>query len=309
MGTSGSSTKFKPLGYKWILKKKMKAEGSIDKYKARLVIKGYKQKEGLDYFDTYSPVTRISSMRTLIVIAAIHTLEIHQMDVKTTFLNGDLDEKIYMEQPEGFIIPGQEKKFYRLVKSLYGLKQALMQWHEKFDSVMMTNGFKINECDKCVYVKNTEHGFVILCLYVDDILIMGSNNEVIKTTKEMFNNKFDMKDLGVANVILGIKISKTSDELILSQSHYIEKILKKFKQNYSSPMRIHVDVNLHLSKNNGKCLSQQEYAQAIGNLMYVMNCTRPDIAYAVNKLSRYTSNSGLDHWKAIVRVLRYLKYT
>ena len=184
-----------------------------------------------------------------------------------------------------------------------------MQWHEEFDSVMMTNGFKINECDKCVYVKNTEHGFVIICLFVDDILIMGSNNEVIKTTKEMFNNKFDTKDLGVADVILGIKISKTSDGLILSQSHYIEKILKKFKQNDSSLMRTTIDVNLHLSKNNGKILSQQEYAQAIGNLMYVMNCSPPDIAYAVSKLSRYTSNPGLDQWKSIVRVLRYLKYT
>ena len=238
----------------------MKADGSIDKYKARLVIKGYKKKEGIDYFDTYSPVTKISSIRMLIAIAAIHNLEIHQMDVKTAFLNGDLDEEIYMEQLEGFIVPGQEKKVCRLVKSLYGLKQAPIQWHEKFDSVMMKNGFKINECDKCVYVKNTEHGFVIICLYIDDILIIGSNNEVIKTTKEMFNDKFDMKDLGVADVILGIKISKTSDGLILSQSHYIEKILKKFKQNHGSPMRTPVDVNLNLSKNNGKCLSQQEYA-------------------------------------------------
>ena len=236
----------KPLGYKWIFKKKMKTDGSIDKYKAILVIKGYKQKEGLDYFDTYSPVRRISSIRMLIAIVAIHNLEIHQMDVKIAFLNGDLDEEIYMEQPEGFIVPGQEKKVCRLVKSLYGLKQAPMQRHEKFDSVMMTNGFKINECDKCVCVKNTERGFVIICLYVDDILIMGSNNEIIKTTKEMFNNKFDMKDLGVADVILGIKISKTSDRLILSQSHYIEKIIKKFKQNDSSPMRTHVDVNLYL---------------------------------------------------------------
>ena len=100
----------KPLGYKWIFKKKMKADGSIDKYKARLVIKGYKQKEGLDYFDTYSSMTRISSIRMLIAIAAIHNLEIHQMDVKTAFLNGDLDEEIYMEQPEGFMVPGQEKK-------------------------------------------------------------------------------------------------------------------------------------------------------------------------------------------------------
>ena len=184
-----------------------------------------------------------------------------------------------------------------------------MQWHEKFDSVMMTNGFKINECDKCVYVKNTKHEFVIICLYVDDILIMGSNNEVIKTTNEMFNNKFDMKDLGVADVILGIKISKTSYGLILFQSHYIEKILKKFKQDDNSSMRTPVDVNLHLFENNGKCLSQQEYAQAIDSLIYVMNCTRLDIAYAVSKLSRYTSNPGPDHWKAIVRVLRYLKYT
>ena len=193
----------------------------------------------------------------LIAIAVIHNLEIHQMDVKTAFSNGDLDEEIYMELPEGFIVPGQEQKVCQLVKSLYGLKQAPMQWHEKFDSVMMTNGFKINKCDKCVYIKNTEHGFVIICLYVDDILIMGSNNEVIKTTKEMFNNKFDMKDLSVANVILGIKISKTSDGLILSQSHYIEKILKKFKQNDNSPMRTPIEVNLHLSKNNGKSLSQQ----------------------------------------------------
>ena len=173
----------------------------------------------------------------------------------------------------------------------------------------MTNGFKINECDKCVYVKNTKHGFVIICLYVDNMLIMGSNNEIIKTTKKMLNNKFNMKDLGVVDVILAIKISKTSDGLILSQSHYIEKILKKFKQNDSSPTRTHVDVNLHLSKNNGKSISQQEYAQAIDSLMYVMNCTRPDIAYVVSKLSRYTSNLGPDHWKEIVRVLSYLKYT
>ena len=173
----------------------------------------------------------------------------------------------------------------------------------------MTNGFKINECDKCVYVKKTERGSVIICLYVDDMLIMGSNNEVLKTTKKMLNNKFNMKDLGVADVILGIKISKTSDGLILSQSHYIEKILKKFKQDDNSSTRTPIDVNLHLSKNNGKIISQQEYAQAIGSLMYVMNCTCPDIAYAVGKLSRYISNLGPDHWKAIVRVLRYLKYT
>ena len=177
----------------------MKADGSIDKYKARLVIKGYRQKEGLDYFDTYSPVTRITSIRMVIAIAALRNLEIHQMDVKTAFLNGDLNEEIYMEQPEGFSAPGQEGKVCRLVKSLYGLKQAPKQRHEKFDNAVLSSGFKINECDKCVYVKDTDKGYVILCLYVDDMLIVGSNDEIIKSTKKMLNSKFDMKDMGIAD--------------------------------------------------------------------------------------------------------------
>jgi transposase InsO family protein len=179
----------KPLGCKWILKRKFKADGSIDKYKARLVVKGFLQKEGYDFFDTYSPVTRITSIRVLMAIAALHNLEIHQMDVKTAFLNGDLEEEIYMEQPEGFVIPGQERKVCKLVKSLYGLKQAPLQWHLKFDEVMMSNGFKINECDKCVYIKNTDNGYVIVCLYVDDMLILGSNLQVINETKLMLKKE------------------------------------------------------------------------------------------------------------------------
>ncbi|GAB2265737.1 hypothetical protein Dimus_037845 [Dionaea muscipula] len=146
----------KPLGYKWIFRKKMKADGTIDKYKARLVIKGYNQKEGLDHFDTYSPVTRITSIRMIIAIAALRNLEIHQMDVKTAFLNGDLEEEMYMEQPEGFIAPGHERKVCRLVKSLYGLKQAPKQWHEKFDKAMLSSGLSINRSDKCVCERHWE---------------------------------------------------------------------------------------------------------------------------------------------------------
>ena len=136
----------------------MKADRSIDKYKVRLVIKGYRQREGLEYFDTYSPVARINSIKMIVAIATLRNLEVHQMDVKTAFLNGDLEKEIYMEQPEGFIVPGQEKKVCKLVKSLYGLKQTPKQWHEKFDNTMITNGFRINECDKCVYIKDTENG-------------------------------------------------------------------------------------------------------------------------------------------------------
>ncbi|WJZ85230.1 hypothetical protein VitviT2T_004776 [Vitis vinifera] len=299
----------KPLSSKWIFKRKMKVDGSIDKYKARLVIKGYRQTEGLDYFDTYSPVTRINSIRMVLAIAALRNLEIYQMDVKTAFLNGDLDEEIYMEQPEGFSAPGQEKKVCKLVKSLYGLKQASKQWHEKFDNVMLSHGFKINECDKCVYVKDTEHGYVIVCLYVDDMLIVGSDDKMITSTKNMLNSRFDMKDMGLADVILGIKIKRTSDELILSQSHYVDKILGKFDKDNSGVARTPMDVTLHLSNNKGESVSQVEYSRVIGSLMYLMSCTRPDIAYAVSKLSRYTSNPGAKHWQGIIRVLKYLRFT
>ena len=172
------------------------------------MIKGYKQTEGLDYFDTYSPITRINSIRMVLTIAALRSLAIHQMDVKTTFLNGDFEEEIYMEQPKGFSALGQEKKVYKLVKSLYGLKQAPKQWYEKFDNVMMSHGFKINECDKCVYVKDTKLGYVIVCFYIDDMLIVGSDDKMITSTKNMLNSRFDMKDMRLVDVILGIKIKR-----------------------------------------------------------------------------------------------------
>ncbi|KAL1225866.1 Retrovirus-related Pol polyprotein from transposon TNT 1-94 [Cardamine amara subsp. amara] len=300
---------FRALGCKWIFKTKLKTDGLIDKYKARLVVQGFRQKEGLDFFDTYSPVTRITSIRMLIGISALRGLEIHQMDVKTAFLNGDLEEEIYMKQPEGFVVPGQEHKVCRLVKSLYGLKQAPKQWHEKFDNVMMSNGFNINECDKCIYIKVTPSGYILLCLYVDDMLIIGSNNDIIQQTKNMLSSQFDMKDMGLADVILGIKITRTSDRITLSQTHYAEKILDKFKKYTTGTAKTPVDSQLHLTKNSGEPVSQVEYARVIGSLMYLTNCTRPDLAHAVNVLSRYTSNPGHKHWKAITRVLNYLQYT
>nr|GEY21380.1 zinc finger, CCHC-type [Tanacetum cinerariifolium] len=131
----------------------MKVDGSVDKYKARLVIHCFSQKEGIDLFDTYAPVARISTIRLLLALAAIHDLVIHQMDMITAFLNGDLDEKIYMKQPEGFVMPERESKLCKLKKSLYGLKQAPKQWHQKFDDVVLSNGFSLNQANKCVYSK------------------------------------------------------------------------------------------------------------------------------------------------------------
>ena len=165
------------------------------------------------------------------------------------------------------------------------------------------------ECDKCVYVKDTENGYVILCLYVDDMLIIGSDDKMVKSTKAMLSTRFDMKDIGLADVILGVKILRTSYGLVLRQSHYVDKIMNKFSKNDSYVARTPLDVNLHMYKNKGKSVSQLEYSRVIGSLMYLMSCTRPDIAYRVSKLSRYMSNPNDDHWKGIIRVLRYLRYT
>ena len=143
---------------------------------------------------------------------------------------------------------------------------------------MLANGFKINECDKCVYVNDTGNGYVILCLYVDDMLIIGSDDNMIKSTKVMLSTRFDMKDMKLANVILGVKILWTSDGLVLSQLHYVDKIPNKFGKNDFGVARTPLDINIHMSKNKSESVSQLEYSKVIGSLMYLMSCTRPDIA-------------------------------
>nr|GEU38943.1 retrotransposon protein, putative, Ty1-copia subclass [Tanacetum cinerariifolium] len=265
----------------------MKADGTIDKYKARLVIKGFKKREGLDYFDTYSPVTRITSIRMILAIVVLRNLGVHQMDVKMAFLNRDLEEEIYMNQPEGFIAPGQESKVCRLVKSLYGLKQAPKQRNQNFDHTMLESGFKINDCDKCVYIKYTKSGYVILCLYVDDMLIIGGNDKMIKSTKDLLQSKFDMKDMGLDDVILRIKIIRTHNGLVLSQAHYVDKILNTHNAGDSGPARTPIDTNMHLSKNKTVGVAQLEYSKIIDMLMYLKIGTWPDLAYAISRLSRY----------------------
>ena len=232
------------------------------------------------------------------------------MDVKTAFLNGYLDEEIYMDQPEGFIASGQEKKVCKLIRSLYGLKQAPKQWHMKFDEIILSYGFVINQTDECVYHKiDKNNKIVILCLYVDDILIFGSDIQIINDIKHFLSQNFDMKDLGQADLILNTKIMKNENGYVLSQSHYIEKILKNFYNPNCQPVSTPYDPNVHLKKNTGHPQLQREYAQIIGSLGFLTNYTRPDIAYAVNRLSRYTSNPDKSHWDALERILRYLKGT
>lgn len=179
MGLGGFATWPKGDGNKWVLKIKRKADGTIEHYKARLVAKRYTQQEGIDYDETFSPVSKFNSIRLILAMVTGLDLKLHQMDVKTTFLNGKLDEEIYMQQSVGFVEKGQEDKVCHLQKSIYGLKQSSRQWYLRFHQAVLSYDFHMNDEDHCVYIKKFEDSFIILSLYVD-----VSSIRVVQTTKE-----------------------------------------------------------------------------------------------------------------------------
>ncbi|GJX98595.1 zinc finger, CCHC-type containing protein [Tanacetum coccineum] len=229
---------------------------------------------------------------------------------QNSLFNDDLEEEVYMKQPEGFVMPSNEHKVCKLVKSLYGLKQAPKQWHQKFDEVVLTSDFLLNQSDKCVYSKFDDSGKgVIICLYADDMLIFGTDQNQVDKTKKFLASKFSMKDMGETNVILGIKIKRENKGIVITQSYYIKKILKKFNCEDWFPVSTPMDPVGKLMPNTSKHVDQIEYSRAIGCLMYAMTSTRPDIAYAVGRLSRFTSNPSRRHWHSITRVFNYLKGT
>ncbi|KAM2811016.1 hypothetical protein COP1_043727 [Malus domestica] len=307
-----------PVGNKWVFKRKIGVDGNVETYKARLVAKGYRQREGIDYEETFSPVAMIKSIRILLAIAAYHDYEIWQMDVKTAFLNGYLEEELYMTQPEGFVSKSEKPKVCKLQRSIYGLKQASRSWNIRFDTEIKTFGFAQNEDDNCVYQKVVGEAVVFLVLYVDDILLFGNDTAVLSSVKVWLSKTFHMKDLGDASYVLGIKLYRDrSRKLIgLSQSMYIDKVLSRFQMEQSKKGFLPVGHGIHLSKSMEpktheeiRQMSCIPYASAIGSLMYAMICTRPDIAYAVSITSRYQSNPGSEHWTAVKTVLKYLRRT
>lgn len=226
----------KTMGSTWVYKTKRDSKGDIERFKGRLVAKGFTQREGIDYNETFSHVSSKDSFKIIMALVAHYDLELHQMDVKTAFLNGDLHEDVYMDQPEGFVMEGKEHLGCRLKKSIYGLKQASRQWYFKFDQVIKNFGFKENEVDNCIYVKFRGRNFVFLILYVDDILLASGDKNMLLETKRFFSSKFDMKDLGEAAYVLGIQIHRDRSRGILglSQRAYIEKVLKKFNMHKCS---------------------------------------------------------------------------
>ena len=308
----------KAIGCKWVFKTKKDSLGNIERYKARLVAKGFTQKEGIDYTETFSPVSKKDSLRIILALVAHFDLELQQMDVKTAFLNGDLEEEVYMKQPEGFPSSDGEHLVCKLKKSIYGLKQASRQWYLKFHNVISSFGFVENIMDQCIYQKVSGSKICFLVLYVDDILLATNDKGLLHEVKQFLSKNFDMKDMGEASYVIGIKIHRDRFQGILglSQETYINKILKRFRMNDCSPSVAPIvkgdRFNLNQCPKNDLEREQMKnipYASAVGSLMYAQVCTRPDIAFVVGMLGRYQSDPGLDHWRAAKKVMRYLQGT
>ena len=306
------------IGCKWVFKIKRHADGSIDRYKARLVAKGYSQLYGIDFTETFAPVVRFSSLRAILAIAASADYDIHQMDVKTAFLNGDLDEDIYMQQPDGYRAGGaQVDHVWKLNKSLYGLKQAGRAWNKKMDAALVELAFKPLQSDSCVYVHRDGNAAMFLLLYVDDLLLVTNDTTLLSSTKKALSARFDMKDMGEAHFILGVQIrrDRAKRQLYLSQAEYIRTILERFGMQDCKPAASPMVTGAKLLRSDSgaevssESMANIPYASAVGALMYAALATRPDISYAVTTLCQFMSAPDISHWLAAKRVFRYLQGT
>ena len=281
----------KVIGCKWVHKIKHDMT-----FKSRLVAKGFKQTHGIAYDETFSPVVMLKSIRILLAIAAYYDYEIWQMDVKTAFLNGNLLEDVYMTQPEGFVNPKYPNRACKLQRSIYGLKQASRSWNLHFDEAVKEFGFMKNEDEPCVYKKVSGSAIVFLVLYVDEILLIGNDIPTLQSVKSWLGKCFSMKDLGEAAYILGIKIYRDRSQklLSLSQSGYIDKVLKRFSMQDSKRGFLPMSHDIKLSKSQCPTTKDERermdkipYASAISSTMYAMLCTRLDVSYALSMTSRF----------------------
>jgi hypothetical protein len=293
---------------KWLFKIKHAADGSIEKYKARFVARGFSQKEGIDYDETFAPVARYTSIRTIISLASVLGWKLHQMDVKTAFLNGQVEEEVYIEQPEGFVVQRKESHVCKLKKALYGLKQAPRAWYARIDNYLQSLDFSKSAADPNLYFKVIENHPLILILYVDDLFLTGEEQLIAQCKREL-TSEFEMKDIGLMHYFLGLEVWQRSDEIFLSQGKYTVDILRRFGMLDCKPMSTPMVSNLkklHESDSGSDLVDPSLYRQLIGSLMYLIH-TRPDICFDVSALSQFMSEPRHRHWIAAKHILRYLR--
>jgi hypothetical protein len=297
----------KPIGSKWVYKIKHKADGSIERYKARLVAKGYNQVEGLDFFDTFSPVAKLTTVRLLLAVAAIRGWHIHQLDVNNAFLHGELQEDVYMTIPDG-VECSKPNQVCKLLKSLYGLKQASRKWYERLTSLLVKEGYTQSTSDYSLFTLNTDDNFTALLIYVDDIILSGTSLTEIDRIKCILDDHFRIKDLGIVKYFLGLEVAHSKEGISVSQRKYCLDLLNDSGLLGSKPASTPLDPSVKLHHDDGKPFEDiGQYRRLIGKLLYLTN-TRPDIAYATQQLSQFLHKPTMTHYKAACRVIRYLKH-
>lgn len=285
---------------KWTFKLKKDHEGNIVRHKARLVAKGFSQVKGFDYNETFAPVAKITTFRVLMAVVNHENMHAHQMDVKTAFLNGKLNQDIYMEQPG----------VCKLNKALYGLKQSPRLWNERFNSFILSLGLKRSESDSCLYIHITKDGKLFLLIFVDDMIIISNDLEVIKLIKKNLSAEFEMTDMGEVKTFLGIHIDRDVNKGVmkLSQEQYSKDILTKFEMINCKPSGTPMEVKLKLI--NGSIeTSSKPYRELVGCLLYLSLTTRPDLAASARYFSQFQNNFTDDHFTYAKRILRYINGT
>jgi hypothetical protein len=293
---------------KCVYKTKHGPEDGQIKLKARLVARGFQQRKGIDFHETFAPVVKWSTVRAATCLAASKGWTIHQMDVKTAFLNGELKEKVYMEQPLGFTAPGQTHLVCELTKSLYGLRQSQREWYEVIDNEIKLHGMTKSQADHNLYIIKEGDSITILALYVDDLFITGNDESKITWIKRKLSQRFEMVDLGRMRKFLGIIFTQSIDGIALDQTRYAKELLIEFDMWDSKPSPIPLPEGLKLWSNmDSSYVDIHNYCRLVGKLILVI--TRADIAYVVNVISRYMSEPQETHLNVAKHILRYIRGT
>jgi hypothetical protein len=298
-----------PISNKWTFLRKRNKEGEIVRYRARLVVRGFAQRPGHDYMETFSPVVRMDTLRAILALVPIKDLKVQQMDVKGAYLNGILHETIYMKQPEG--CEDGTDRVCKLLKAMYGLKQAGREWNKQLDAKLREHGYRRLRSDPCVYVRWDGDDIAIITVWVDDLLLFASSDKAMAHMKNAIKSEWEITDLGEPRKIVGIEITIDDNSITISQQKYVENLLRKEGMADANPVGMPLDPHVKLAPNpeSNEPNRSNSYAKLLGELQYLANCTRPDISYAVNRLGAYTANPSLQHYGALKRILRYLAGT
>lgn len=299
----------KVIDLKWVFKLKKDTKGEIIKHKARIVAKGYVQQHGVDFEDIFAPVTRLETVRLLLALSAKHGWIVHHLDVKSAFLNGDLKEEVYVSQPEGYEKPGQEHLVYKLRKALYGLRQAPRAWYAKLKKCLESMGLVRCPYEYAVYTKREAGEALIVAVYVDDLLVTGTKESVIKSFKEQMAEHFEMSDLGQLSYYLGLEVNQQKDFVELKQEAYAKKVLEKVGMGSCNSTKFPMEPKAVITRDEGGvAVNSTEYKSIVGGLRYLVH-TRPDISYAVGIISRYMERPTEMHMNAAKKIMRYIKGT